>query len=73
MGVGAMESAQERGVVDSMENELPRGKPRGIERPNQKTSRGKPRGIEPDEIKLTTMTATLELTKQLIAQRSVPQ
>ena len=32
-------------------NELPRGKPRGIERPNRKTSRGKPRGIEPDEIK----------------------
>ena len=38
------------GVAAQSRNELPRGKPPGIERPNRKTSRGKPRGIEPDEI-----------------------
>ena len=33
-----------------MINELPRGKPRGIQEPTRKISRGKPRGIRPDKI-----------------------
>jgi hypothetical protein len=31
-------------------NELPRGKPRGIEQQNPNTSHGKPRGIRPEKI-----------------------
>jgi transposase len=49
-GIQVLERAAAKQLMRAGQNELPRGKPRGIQKPTRKISRGKPRGIRPDKI-----------------------